>query len=560
MLPLILLLALTWRCSGEGREDPVPNIPDTLKTATTNDILSVDYDVVIFLNDDIFNLEGDFQDIGEALVQYNGLDSTTPKKMQVVPFLKHPNKRMIFAPTGRLNTDISDSRQIYDTAKEAAKLAFSLNLRRPLFMLGPLESSKKANHTWMKGDYPKLLMTLGALQGYYTPYIKRQLGYDPQTKYNVLGIVGADEEFIKIAGSIEMARIVHRDTCASDPERMAAPSIEKYYRREFKSDAVKADYYKMNATRWPLCAAVNRAVQGVDKYEGRVINLEYVSDDFNDTADDTVLFVGKGITYDTGGSELKTGGYMKYMRKDKCGATSIAGFFKALDLLKPKHFKAKAYLAFVRNGIGANAYVFDEIITTRAGIRTRIGSPDAEGRNVMTDMFYDAVQDAEKATHPHIYTIATLTGAVGRAFQHFTAMLGNGPSRRMKNTDIMETAGYNIADFVEKNTLRKEDYEVNRPQTDDEFDLLQFNNAPETAKYRGFQLPAGFMAVGSGLDDWGYQTRKNKIPYTHLDVSASVGVKHMEATGTPTSLFISRYILPKLNPDKFPLDTDPNNY
>ncbi|VDL94138.1 unnamed protein product [Schistocephalus solidus] len=412
--------------------------------------MSANYDVVVFLNDDIFNLQDEFKKLGDALVQYNG----------------------IFAPTGKLNTDISDSRQIYDTAKEAAKLAFSLKLRKPLFVLGPLKSAEKANHTWMKADYPKLLMTLGALQGYYMPYIKRQLNYAQLTKYDVMGVVGADEEFLDIAGAIEMARMVHRDTCASDPERMPAPKIEEYYKREFKNDTVKAFYHKLDAEKWPMCAAVNRAVQGREKYEGRVINFEYQSDDFNEMTDDTVLLVGKGITYDTGGSELKTGGNMKYMRKDKCGATSIAGFFKALDLLKPKKFKAKAYLAFVRNGIGANAYVFDEIITTKAGIRTRIGAPDAEGRNVMTDMFYDAVQDAEKEKHPHIYTIATLTGAVGRAFKHFT-----------------------------KNTLRKDDYEVNRPQTDDEFDLLQFNNAPETSKYRGFQLPAGFMAVASGLDD-----------------------------------------------------------
>uniref|UniRef100_A0A0X3PTK2 Putative aminopeptidase W07G4.4 n=1 Tax=Schistocephalus solidus TaxID=70667 RepID=A0A0X3PTK2_SCHSO len=557
MFQLIFLLLFTWQCSGE---ESVPDIRKTLKAATRDDILSANYDVVVFLNDDIFNLQDEFKKLGDALVQYNGLDSTTPNRMQVVPFLLHPNKRMIFAPTGKLNTDISDSRQIYDTAKEAAKLAFSLKLRKPLFVLGPLKSAEKANHTWMKADYPKLLMTLGALQGYYMPYIKRQLNYAQLTKYDVMGVVGADEEFLDIAGAIEMARMVHRDTCASDPERMPAPKIEEYYKREFKNDTVKAYYHKLDAEKWPMCAAVNRAVQGREKYEGRVINFEYQSDDFDANTDDTVLLVGKGITYDTGGSELKTGGNMKYMRKDKCGATSIAGFFKALDLLKPKKFKAKAYLAFVRNGIGANAYVFDEIITTKAGIRTRIGAPDAEGRNVMTDMFYDAVQDAEKEKHPHIYTIATLTGAVGRAFKHFTAMLGNGPSRRLKTTDIMETAGYNIADFVEKNTLRKDDYEVNRPQTDDEFDLLQFNNAPETSKYRGFQLPAGFMAVASGLDDWGYQARENKIPYTHLDVSASVGVKYIEATGTPTSLFISRYILPKLNATKFPLDTEPNNY
>ncbi|VDN14073.1 unnamed protein product [Dibothriocephalus latus] len=232
MLQLIFLLALACHCRGE--DPPVPDITKTLKSVQDpNSISSGDYDVVVFLNDDIFNLENEFKILGEALVQYNGLDSTTPNKMQVIPFLVHPNKRMIFAPTGKLNTDISDSRQIYSTAMEAAKLAYSLNLRKPLFVLGPLESAKSMNYTWMQGDYRYLLMTLGALQGYYTPLIKRQLNIEPLTKYDTMGVYGADSDLLDIAGKIEMARILHRDTCASDPERMAAPSIEEYYRREF---------------------------------------------------------------------------------------------------------------------------------------------------------------------------------------------------------------------------------------------------------------------------------------------------------------------------------------
>ncbi len=45
--------------------------------------------------------------------------------------------------------------------------AYSLKLRKPVFVLGPLESGKKETDQWHKGDYPKLQMSLGALQGYY---------------------------------------------------------------------------------------------------------------------------------------------------------------------------------------------------------------------------------------------------------------------------------------------------------------------------------------------------------------------------------------------------------
>ncbi len=48
-------------------------------------------------------------------------------------------------------------------------------------------------------------------------------------------------------------------------------------------------------------------------------------------------------------------------------------------------------------------------------------------------------------------------------------------------------------------TFRKEDYDVNRPQSEME-DILQYNNKPRTTMYRGVQLPAGFMATAGGID------------------------------------------------------------
>ncbi len=55
-------------------------------------------------------------------------------------------------------------------------------------------------------------------------------------------------------------------------------------------------------------------------------------------------------------------------------------------------------------------------------------------------------------------------------------------------------------------TLRKEDYEINRPQTEFE-DIIQYNLKPETSKYRGVQFAAGFLATASKLDEviWKYQ-------------------------------------------------------
>jgi leucyl aminopeptidase len=59
---------------------------------------------------------------------------------------------------------------------------------------------------------------------------------------------------------------------------------------------------------------------------------------------------------------------------------------KVVDELKPANVEVVGAMAMVRNSVGSNAYVSDEIITSRAGIRVRVGNTDAEGRMAMADV------------------------------------------------------------------------------------------------------------------------------------------------------------------------------
>ena len=55
---------------------------------------------------------------------------------------------------------------------------------------------------------------------------------------------------------------------------------------------------------------------------------------------------------DTGGADVKAGGHMAGMHRDKCGAAFVAGFFKTLTLLQPKGLKVFGTLCLARNSIG----------------------------------------------------------------------------------------------------------------------------------------------------------------------------------------------------------------
>lgn len=128
----------------------------------------------------------------------------------------------------------------------------------------------------------------------------------------------------------------------------------------------------------------------VPRHDGRVVHLEYNPPPSDGSVDTTLFFVGKGITYDTGGADVKANGVMAGMHRDKCGAAAIAGLFRTIGLMQPPGLCVKASLAFVRNSIGAESYVADEIIVSRAGKRVRIGNTDAEGRMVMADLLCEA--------------------------------------------------------------------------------------------------------------------------------------------------------------------------
>jgi leucyl aminopeptidase len=128
---------------------------------------------------------------------------------------------------------------------------------------------------------------------------------------------------------------------------------------------------------------------------------------------------------------------MAGMHRDKCGAAFVAGFFKTLSLLKPSGLKVyvtnfinnfnkseyilylkflKGTLCLARNSVGEESYVADELIASRAKRIVRIGNTDAEGRMVMADPLCEAKEMALNEVNPFLFTIATLTGHVIRAY------------------------------------------------------------------------------------------------------------------------------------------------
>jgi leucyl aminopeptidase len=119
-------------------------------------------------------------------------------------------------------------------------------------------------------------------------------------------------------------------------------------------------------------------------------------------------FVGKGVTFDTGGISIKPAAGMEAMKWDMGGAGAVAGALKALALRKAKA-NIVGICGLVENMPGGNAQRPGDVVTTMSGQTVEVINTDAEGRLVLAD----AVAYVQRTFKPStIIDLATLTGAI----------------------------------------------------------------------------------------------------------------------------------------------------
>lgn len=123
-------------------------------------------------------------------------------------------------------------------------------------------------------------------------------------------------------------------------------------------------------------------------------------------------YVGKGITFDTGGLWLKEGAGMYTMKYDMCGAANVLGLMLTVaELALP--VRIMGVLALAENAIGPDAMQPGTVATACNGTTVEINNTDAEGRLVLADAIAWASQQHPNAHY--IIDMATLTGAVVKA-------------------------------------------------------------------------------------------------------------------------------------------------
>lgn len=448
-----------------------------------------------------------------------------------------PGQRLVAAPTGPLNRDFDDVRQVFDAAHAAAKIAQDAGARHPVIALNNVNTDDPRYQQAFLAAY------LGFCQALYQPLEAREaLGEEVIEPTQHVVLVGdLDAQW---AMAVEAGKRVARDLAGTEPERMAPPRFAEYCRQAFAHTPVKVtviDDYQQLQHEYPLLAAVGRASVVVERHRPCVIRLEYQGSN----PERTVMFAGKGIVYDTGGADLKVGGHMAGMSRDKGGAAGVAGFVKTVATLRPDHLNVVAEIGAVRNSIGSDAFVADEIITGHSGKRVRIGNTDAEGRLIMADLLSHLREEAaKKDTVCDLYTVATLTGHAALAKGPYSALVPNGSARRDRVAESLFEAGETYGDPTEISWSRREDFDFVKGHTLCD-DLLSSNNGPSATTPRGHQFPMAFLSGVSGLDAHGIDS-EHPINYVHIDIAGS-GVEggdwqHGKPTAAPVTCLAGHYL------------------
>jgi len=503
----------------------------------TTDCKDQNFDGIVLVAQSHDTLPSQLECLKAPLLDYSSVDTGLGEEVVLLKVPGAPGNRLVFAATGPVNRDYDDVRRFSDAAVSGIKRAMKAGMQRPLLVCPP------------HGDYEKstLVAALGALHALYMPLEVREANMKPSPyKVCVLGLWVTQEalgpKLVELANALESGRLVYRDIGGSDPERMAAPRVAEYVEELFKDSPVQVEVLKdvhVLEKEYPCLAAVNRCANAVPRHQGRVVKLQYCGEG---PIQKTLMLVGKGITYDTGGADIKAGGFMAGMHRDKCGAAAVAGFFQILAKMRPQHLKVVGSLAMVRNSVGADCYVADELVTSRAGRRVRVGNTDAEGRMVMVDLLCEMKEKAVREVSPQLFTIATLTGHAIRAMgPNYSIIMDNGPAHRNGNAAQWQKAGDVLGDVFEVSSIRREDYEFHKGKSEYE-DILQCNNLPSSGTPRGHQTPAAFLIMASGLDKFGIDSA-NPLPYSHVDIAGSSGPFPGVPTGAPILAMATNYIM-----------------
>lgn len=208
---------------------------------------------------------------------------------------------------------------------------------------------------------------------------------------------GADAA--EVARQVEAATLA-RDLINSPANDLGPDAFEAEIRafaaaRGMEIAVIKGD--DLLAENFPMIHAVGRASTEAP----RLVDLRWGREDAP-----RVTLVGKGVTFDTGGLDIKSAAGMLLMKKDMGGAANVLGLAHAITSAR-LDLRLRVLIPIVENAIAGASFRPGDVLRSRRGLTVEVGNTDAEGRLILAD----ALALADEESPELLIDMATLTGA-----------------------------------------------------------------------------------------------------------------------------------------------------
>jgi leucyl aminopeptidase len=291
-----------------------------------------------------------------------------------------------------------------------------------------------------------------------------------------------------LAESVHFARDL-----VSEPANILYPDSYAQRCLELKKHGVEVEIFDEKWLKEKGFNALLGVAQGSSK-PARLVVMQYHG---ASKQDDYVAFVGKGVTFDTGGISIKPSGGMEDMKYDMAGSAAVVGAMMALAGRKAK-VNAVGVIGLVENMPDGNAQRPSDVVKSLSGQTIEILNTDAEGRLVLADALW---YTKERFKPKFMVDLATLTGAIVISLGSTYAGLFSNDD---KLADDLFKAGMDSDEKLWRLPLHK-DYDK-----DVDSDIADVRNTQRTSRSAGSITAAEFLKRFVG-----------DTPWAHLDIAGT---------------------------------------
>lgn len=401
---------------------------------------------------------------------------------------------LMFAGLGKKD---KDKKFCFETLRRAIGTVVKCGQGKKLETLG-LQLPEAKDFDMKSKDFVEQLYVITSIAGYkFDQFISKPK--DDKTKPLIVSlcVTKADQKDMKkgeevgqvIAESVNRAR----HWIDTPPSQLTPTDLATHAQKLAKEHGLKCTVFDEKKIKSMGMGGLAGVSAGSDQ-GAKLVILEYTS---KKEKSPTLGFVGKGITFDSGGLSLKPANYMETMKEDMSGASSVINTLAAVGQLKPD-VNVVGVVALSENMPGPSATKPGDIITFYNGKTAEVLNTDAEGRLVLADALAYATKHYKLDC---VIDVATLTGA---------CIYAVGPFYSALLSDNDELAGR-----VQDAACRSGDYVWRLPFTDD------FKAAIKSpvADMQNIGSPA--IAAGTITAAWFLRNFTGDTPWVHLDIAST---------------------------------------